>query len=390
MVKKRKSKPNPDIQTGRALPQNIRVSSYSPRKAVRHPDDLTINRDDETYAEPRRKPRWRKVTTRTILLIFLLALAAILTIGIWDARNISSASQKMFGSGNLLALVNSNGLKTADDGRVNVLVAGYSVDDPGHQGADLTDSILLLSMNPSNHTGYMLSIPRDLYVKIPGFGHAKINEAYKDGGMSLLEQVVESDFDTQINYYALVDYSAVRDVVNALGGVNVTISSPDGRLYDPNKDWTTGEPLVDLNNGPHHLNGQQALDLTRARGDSSPYGYSVGFEQSDFQRTADQRLVFTSIKNKLNWKLILNPKKNSQILNAVADNVKTNVTIGEARPLFSLFNNIPSSQLKSLSLRDINGKTYVEDTYYEGSTQSPAAGINDFSEINSALQQFNE
>ena len=296
----------------------------------------------------------------------------------------------MFGDGSIVTLLKGGNLPTDSNGRVNILIAGNSADDPGHSGANLTDSIILLSMNPSNKTGYMLSIPRDLYVEIPGFGHGKINEAYEDGGMSLLEKVVSRDFGVAISNYALINYGATRGIVDALGGINVNINSPDGRLYDPNKDWTTGGPLVDLANGPHTLNGQQALDLTRARGDANVYGTPVGFEQSDFQRTADQRLVFAAIKSKLNWKLILNPRKNNQILTAMSDNVKTDVTASEARPLFGLFNSIPNSKLKSLNLRSLNGQNYLASSYYEGSTLVPSAGLDDFTQIQNALSNVNQ
>jgi anionic cell wall polymer biosynthesis LytR-Cps2A-Psr (LCP) family protein len=140
----------------------------------------------------------------------------------------------------------------------------------------------------------------------------------------------------------------------------------------------------------HHLNGQQALDLTRARGDPSQYGYPVGFAQSDFQRTADQRLVFTAIKNKLNWKFILDPRTNGQILDAIASNVKTDLPASQARPLFGLFNRIPSNKLQSVSLRELNGHNYLASTYYEGSTLTPAAGLDDYSQIDSALDQLNQ
>ncbi|MBX4188639.1 LCP family protein [Candidatus Saccharibacteria bacterium] len=269
--------------------------------------------------------------------LLLISIAALLIIGLWDARNISAASQKMFGSGNIFSLINSSDPQVDSSGRVNILVAGYSADDPGHAGANLTDSIMLISLNPQTKTGYMLSIPRDLYVRIPGQGHGKINEVYRYGGMPMLSDVVQTVTGKQIGYYALVNYAAVRGIVDAVGGIDVTINSPDGRLYDPNKDWSTGGPLVDLANGTHHLSGQQALNLSRARGDPSQYGYPVGFEQSDFQRTADQRLILAAIKSKLNWKLVLNPWHNSDILNAAADNVQTNIPAEEARPVFGLF-----------------------------------------------------
>jgi hypothetical protein len=99
----------------------------------------------------------------------------------------------------------------------------------------------------------------------------------------------------------------------------------------------------------------------------------------------------TAIKQKLNWKLILNPQKNGQILNAAANNVKTDVTASEARPLFGLFNSIPSSSLQSLGLRDLNGKNYLSGytTAYGQSALIPTEGIGDYSAIQDALSAYN-
>jgi len=387
----------------RTLPtQRQRVPVHRPVTASRHAEvpPESVNPPKKASDKPKRSIKKKVALLLLILVAIVLALA--IFIGVWDERNISAASKTMFGSSNLVALTRGGSLKTDADGRVNVLIVGYSADDAGHQGAQLTDSILLLSMNPAKHTGYMLSIPRDLYVDLgsnnclSGAQYCKINEAYEDGGMSLLEQTVDTDLDVSINYYAIIDYTAVRDIVNALGGITVTINSPDGRLYDPNRDYTTHTPLVDLANGSHRLNGEQALDLTRARGDTDalPYGspLPIGFAQSDYQRVADQRLVFQAIKAKLNWKLMLDPRQNSQILNALAANIKTDLKIGEARPLFGLFNSIPTAQLQSLSLNKLNGQTLLEsyDSYYAGDTQSPTAGVGDYSQIQQAIQSLNK
>jgi polyisoprenyl-teichoic acid--peptidoglycan teichoic acid transferase len=363
-------------------PQPPRFSSYSPGQ------DRTP--EPGPQLDKPRKSFWTHLTRFLVIGIFVIFIAGIL-LAVWDARNLSAATQKLFGSGNILELLNSISLKQDSNGRVNVLVAGNSADDPGHAGAALTDSILLLSMDPIKHTGYMLSIPRDLYVSIPGQGYGKINEAYPDSGMPLLQQTVEKILGIQIDYSVLVGYTAVKQITDAIGGIDVTIKSPDGKLYDPNKDWTTNGPLVDLSNGMHHLNGEQALDLTRARGDPSQYGYPIGFEQADFQRTADQRMIFTALKSKMNWKLVLNPLTNGKILSAVSANLKTNLNIDEARPLFGLFNRIPSSQLQSLSLRDLNGRNYLSSyvTPYGQSALVPAAGLNDYSDIISAISALN-
>jgi polyisoprenyl-teichoic acid--peptidoglycan teichoic acid transferase len=375
-------KPIDGIQTGRNLPH--RFNSYSPTSR-------SLNQPEPPKPPgplPKPKPSKQKYLVNSFLTLLIGLVVLTLLVGIWDARNISAAERKMFGTGNLFSLLNSSALKGSSTGRVNILLVGYSVDDPGHPGANLTDSIILLSMSTTKHTGYMLSIPRDLYVKIPGFGYGKINEAYQDGGVSLLEQVVTSDFQVPINYYALIDYAAVRDTVNALGGITVNVQSPDPRgLYDPNISPKDGGPLK-LNNGPQILGGQTALNLTRARGDA--YG-SYGFPQADFDRTQHQRQVLTAIKAKLNWKLVINPSKNNKILNAVAGNVKTDIEASEIRPIFGLFNRIPSSSLQSIGLRDFNGQNYLNSytTVYGASALVPTAGINDYSEIDAILQQLN-
>jgi LCP family protein required for cell wall assembly len=382
MANKKLEKQPRQFDIHRTLPSN-------PRQAVPHAGRRPHSAAHHKSAAVSQStvPKKRRFTwTRLFSSIIVGALLFVIFIAAWDARNISRASAKMFGSGNLMQVLSPDSLKGSDQGRVNVLIVGYSVDDPGHPGASLTDSIMLLSMSTTNHTGYMLSIPRDLYVKIPGYGAAKINEAYKDGGISLLEQIIENNFQTHIDYSALLDYTAVRDSVNALGGVTVNIQSPDPRgLYDPNISPADSGPLK-LPNGPQQIDGQTALNLTRARGDA--YG-SYGFPQSDFNRTEHQRQVFTAMKEKLNWKLILDPRKNGEVFDAFANNVKTDVTLSEVRPLYGLFNSIPASQLQSISLNNFNGKNLLASTYYEGSTLSPAAGANDYSDIDAALNQLN-
>lgn len=401
MFKKKKGKEPPkEFDIHRTLPRRHHrhhVENWSTHTQI----DPTTNRlPDEGFdqevpdeAEKPKGKRLRKLKWNFLLLAFFILFSSFFILFL-DARNFSRASNKMFGSGNLLELIKPTSLKGSDQGRVNVLVVGYSVDDPAHPGANLTDSIMLLSMNTSNHTGYMLSIPRDLYVKIPGHGYGKINEAYQDGGMALLEQIVSSDFQVPVNYYALVDYSAVRDTVNALGGISVNIQSPDPRgLFDPNISKVDGGPLQ-LSNGVQTINGQTALNLTRARGDPCGCGqYAYGFPQSDFNRTQNQRMVFTAIKDRLNnlgLTFILNPWKNGPIFNAMADNVKTDVKLSEVRPLYRLFTGIPSAQLKSESLNNLNGQNLLRGTGYEGSTLSPTAGTYDFSQIQSAIQQLNQ
>jgi LCP family protein required for cell wall assembly len=328
-----------------------------------------------------------------------LLVVGLLAGGYIGAKFLINAS-KTFG-GSLFGLVQNDKLDGEDQGRVNVLLAGNSADDVGHSGGDLTDSIMLISLNTKDKTAFVVSIPRDLWVNIPDHGYSKINatyvygkadkfseSGYPDGGMGLLEKVVEQNFDIHINYYALVNYTALRDAVNAVGGVDVTIQSSDPRgLYDPSRDWTsrTYTPLVKLSNGPHTLGGQQALNLARARGDS--YG-SYGYGQSDFTRTYNQRLLLSALKTKaLTAGVVTNPIRLGSLLDAMGNNVQTDFQTNEVRRLVTLSQEIPDSSIKSVSLNDANGKNLLTSyhTYNGQSALIPAAGVDDYSDINDFL-----
>jgi LCP family protein required for cell wall assembly len=254
---------------------------------------------------------------------------------------------------------------------------------------------MLLSIDTRNNKAFMLSVPRDFYVNIPGNGYAKINEAYPDGqtekfseagypkgGMGLLEKTVSEDFGLPIHYHALINYTAFRDAVNAIGGVKVDIQSenPNG-LYDPSIDWTTHGPMVKLSNGWHTLTGQQALDLARARGDA--YG-SYGFPQADFDRTAHQRQLLTALKSKTSSAgVIANPIKLGQLFDALGKNVHTDFKTGEIRRLYDISKLIKESSIQSVSLNDASGHNLLANqTSPTGqSILVPAAGIGDYSQI---------
>ena len=262
-----------------------------------------------------------------------------------------------------------------------------------------------MSIDTKNNTAFLLSVPRDLWVDIPGYGHEKINDAYvigqndnfnqsglPAGGMGLLEQVIEQDFGLPINYYALIDYNALKDAVNAVGGISVNIQSSDSRgLYDPSIDYATHGPLVKLTNGVHVLNGEQALDLARARGDA--YG-SYGFPQSDFNRTQNQRLMLVALKSKaVSAGVLSNPAKLSNLSDAIGNNVKTDLNLPEVHSLYDLVKPISSGNIASLSLNSANGKNllanYVSSDGGGNLIESliPAAGRDDYSAIQAYIAQ---
>jgi len=342
--------------------------------------------------ESTEKPKWKRVLKRIlIVLAILLALT-----GLWLGWKFAANIIKVFGWGGLKDVFFSQKLKGEDEGRVNILLAGNSADDPGHGGAELTDSIMLVSLNTKDKTGYMVSIPRDLYVDVPDHGYAKVNEVYQDGkkdgfredgypegGMGLLEKVVSDKLGVKIHYYALVNYTALQQAVNAVGGITITINSTDPRgLYDPSPDLHNNrKPLVKLPNGQVTLDGRTALNLARARGNARG---SYGYANSDFTRTENQRNILIGLKDKgASAGTLANPVKLTQLMDSFGGNVQTDFKTSELRRLYELSKEIPSAKIASVSLNKANGKNLLQ-SYTTRTRQSaliPAAGIDDYTDI---------
>jgi len=337
------------------------------------------------------------VPSRTSVKASLKLLAAVLIIGSsFIGWKVYAASSSFTGNKNPLALLSvfTPAQLRQTNGRVNVLVAGYSVDDAGHSGAQLTDSIMVLSIDPTTKKAYVLSVPRDLWVNIPGFGYSKINAAYADGqsqkfsqtgyfsgGMGLLQQVIQDNLGIGLNYYSLINYGAVKAAVNDAGGVTITIRSSDPRgLHDP---YTN----LNLPNGSVSLDGQTALNLMRARGDGPG---SYGFSSGDFDRIKNQQFVLLALKTKLG-SLFSSPLKIVSLVDAVGANVQTNMQLNEIETFYSLTKGVNSSAVQTYSLQNINGQQLLANyvAYNGQSALVPNTGVDNFSSIDGLIQQLN-
>lgn len=354
---------------------------------------------DHAATEELQKPRWKRILKRVLLVLLIVLILG----GLWLGWKFVSNNVKIFGWSGLVDMFKTTKLQGEDEGRVNILLAGNSADDPGHAGAQLTDSIMVVSINTKNKTGYILSIPRDLYIDAIPSDYSKINEVYQDGekngfsesgyaagGMGLLEKTITEHFGMKINYYALVNYTALKEAVNAVGGIQVTIASSDPRgLYDPSPDLLNNrQPLVNLPNGTVTLDGTAALGLARARGNGRG---SYGYAKSDFTRTENQRKMLVALKDKAaSLGTLSNPIKLGKLMDSLGSNVKTDLKAGELRRLYGLSKEIPSSGIKSASLNDADGKNLLS-SYRTRTGQSalvPLAGIDDYSSIQAYIQNL--
>ncbi len=201
-----------------------------------------------------------------------------------------------------------------------------------------TDTLMLVHLIAGGRGAYVVSIPRDSWVPIPGHGDGKINWAYVFGGPALAIRTVEQLTNVRISHFAIIDWDGFRAVTNALGGVTVQIPAT---TYDPANrvTWTAGT---------HHLNGAQALLYVRDR-----YGLASG----DFSREARQqnylRAMFRQLRSSGN---LANVLKAGSILHALSQAVSVDSTLGNGQ-MMSL----------ALSLRGLNpGKMLFATTPYLG------------------------
>jgi polyisoprenyl-teichoic acid--peptidoglycan teichoic acid transferase len=239
--------------------------------------------------------------------------------------------------------------------RVNVLVMGLDYGDwsEDRQGASRSDSMLLFTVDPESQTAGMFSIPRDLWVDIPGFGYGKLNtahflgEAYhtEGAGPGLAMKTVENLLDLDIHYYAVVDFVAFEEFIDELGGIVVDV--PEEITVDPIGPGNT----VTLPPGVQALTGPVALAYARNR-------ETLG---SDFDRAMRQQQVVLAIRRRI-LDLNLLPeliKKSPLLYQKLASGVRTNLTLNDMIGLAWLASQIPSEKIK----RSAIGPDQVEQTY---------------------------
>ncbi|UFJ39135.1 LCP family protein [Brevibacillus humidisoli] len=149
-----------------------------------------------------------------------------------------------------------------------------------------SDTMMLAAVHPVRQRIYLLSIPRDSYMELPGRGFDKVNHAMAYGGPALLKETLEQYFDVPIDRYITVDFEGFRQVVDELGGIQVNIKKRM-KYTDP-----TDGTRIDLEPGLQVLNGKQALDYARYRKSD------IGREDSDAERISRQQEILQALVKK--------------------------------------------------------------------------------------------
>ena len=209
-----------------------------------------------------------------------------------------------------------------DEDRINVLLLGVGGTEH-EEGGLLTDSIMVASFKKSTGKVALISVPRDLYIQMPGEKQReKVNAAYVIGeqkygnGLDYSKKTIGYVTGLYIDYAAAVDFEAFKAIVDALGGIVIHLDEP----FIEDKQWWCDEngencqPFI-IEAGDQTLDGETALFYVRSR-----------FSSSDFDRARRQQQVMLAVKDKaLSLGVLVNPIKINNLFDAVAENVKIDV-----------------------------------------------------------------
>lgn len=231
---------------------------------------------------------------------------------------------------------------------LNILLIGADTTNPNNSGR--TDVLLLISINRTAGTVAMLSLPRDLYVYIPGYRMQRINTAYgygesngvEGGGPRLLIETIRYNLGIPIDYYARVDFNGFRRIVDDLGGIDIAVDCAiqDWRLSDPNLDPSLEESweLFTLPVGLHRMDGDLALWYARSRRTSSDF--DRGRRHQALMRALWQRIRAVGILDQI-----------TDVWPQVLEQVHTDIPLETLISLVPLALSLDSSRIASYTFR---------------------------------------
>ena len=220
-----------------------------------------------------------------------------------------------------------------------ILLLGSDNDEKFAQGQLLTQSMILVRVDPAAQKVTMLSIPRDLQVPIAQGGQGKIMEAFAYGGAKSAIKTVEQDFDVQIDDYVWIGLQGLVKLVDYVGGVDVITTNPVMDDYYPN-DVGTSNPYslkrLAVMPGPQHMNGLQALEYVRSRHSDA---------REDFGRSFRQQQVLVALRAKAKG---LNPSDLPELAQAFNGELQTSMSVDRARQLLPIATRLQPTDIRQV------------------------------------------
>lgn len=292
----------------------------------------------------------------------------------------------------------------------NFLIVG--IDTRPDSGGLNTDTMMVVSYNYDTNNLVMISVPRDLTVDVGNGSYNKINSVYyfgeakeKGTGLKVLQDKISQVTGIDIQYYAMVNYDAFVDIIDAVGGVDINVEKSFKDVCYPSTKGEKGSYLancgeyaksywktVSFAEGVQHMDGETALEFSRSR--HGTYTDS-GADVTDYGRAAHQQQVLLAIKDKvLSTSTLTSPKALMGIISSVADNIKiSSFTISDIQAAINLakkFNDDNGNSYSFVLSPDVaQGEVIANANLYDASGKiikayriAPKLGIEKYSDVN--------
>jgi LCP family protein required for cell wall assembly len=293
------------------------------------------------YPPPLPEKKQKHKVLKKLFIIFSLAIFFYFSFFTWKihsfSRTISISNETpaslISDTGTILSSVvslNRKVLKGEEDGRINILLLGAA--GKGNPGQNLTDTIMIASIDTKNKKVGLFSLPRDFYAKISGTNYfTKINSIYQYGISSEQEiepinNTIEEITGLPIHYFIVLDFNGFKKIIDDIGGINVEVKRDiyDASYPGPNYSYQTFE----IKKGLHNMDGETALKYVRER-HYDPEG--------DFGRAKRQQEVMQSAKNKIfSAKTFLDVFALNKLFDDLGNNIKTNLSLEEIGSLLNM------------------------------------------------------
>lgn len=381
-------------------PMNSNITAAKLRSGHSYQPTTSSNKsgriDRPTHSNKKRK----STIGRIIKWIVIILILAVVGLAGWLTVKAFIASNNVFNGNPLAILTTKTRLSEDENGRTNILIfgtSGYEMSESAWDGAMLTDSIMVLSIDQDNYDAYMMSLPRDLYVRnncpVLDKTFGKLNEVFycayaednnEQAGAEALMAKAGEILGLDIDYYAHADWTALVESVNAVGGIDVTIETdnPNG-IYDSSTGLRYAQGEV------AHLDGEKALALARARNHN--YG-DFGLESGNYAREQNQQRILAALQQKaLSMGTILNPVAVSGLIDSLGNNLITNFDSSHVQTLIDIASNVPADKINRLPFvsrldggPDLIG-SYSPNGSYLG--EAPLAGVYDYEDIQEYVKQ---
>ncbi|MEI1423195.1 LCP family protein [Bacillus cabrialesii] len=293
---------------------------------------------EERLQRKKKKRRLKKWVKLTIGLFATLIIVAG-SIGAYAYVKLNNASKQAHID------LNDNGqsvkrIKEFDPKKDSFTVLLLGIDSRDSKGETVddarSDANVLVTFNRKNKTATMLSIPRDSYVNIPGYGYDKFTHAHAYGGVKLSAKTIENLLDIPVDYVIESNFDAFKDVVDELNGVSINVKNE--KIVNQIKKDTKGK--VVLKTGVQTLNGEEALAYVRTRK-----------ADTDFQRGQRQMEVLNAIIKKS--KSLSSIPAYDDIVDSLGKNLKMNLSLNDAIGLFPFITSLTSVDNEQLTGSDI-------------------------------------